>query len=74
MPIRTATLTRQIQKNGARLHRAMAISARSHRSGQPPSELEHPLLEERRLLRAGRLGGEESFGPSSGPSPLSGRC
>lgn len=63
MPIRTATLTHQIQKNGARLHRAMAISAGSHGPDQPPSELELAMLEERRLLKQAR-----AQPPGAGPA------
>ena len=51
MPIRTASLTHQIQKNGARLHVAMAIRLHSQGADQPASEHEQALLEERRLLK-----------------------
>ena len=51
MPIRTATLTRQIQKNGARLHLAMTTRARSQGADQPASEHEQALIEERRTLK-----------------------
>lgn len=51
MPIRTASLSHQIQKNGARLHLAMASRARSQGANQPPSEREQALLEERHLLK-----------------------
>ena len=51
MTIRTASLTHQIQKNGARLHRAMVIRAHSHGAAEPPSADEVALLEERRLLK-----------------------
>ena len=51
MPIRTASLTHQIQKNGARLHLAMAIRAHSQGAEQPASEHEQALLDERRLLK-----------------------
>ena len=54
MPIRTATLTRQIQKNGARLHLAMASRARSQGADQPASEHEQALLDERQLLKDAR--------------------
>ena len=51
MPIRTASLTHQIQKNGARLHLAMASRAHSQGADQPASEHEQALLDERRLLK-----------------------
>ena len=54
MPIRTATVTHQIQKNGARLHLAMVSRAHSQGEGSPPSELERALLEERRSLKEAR--------------------
>jgi hypothetical protein len=54
MPIRTASLTRQIKKNGARLHLAMASRAYSQGADQPPSAQEKALLEERRLLKEAR--------------------
>ena len=54
MPIRTATLTRQIQKNGARLHLAMVSRARSQGTDQPASEHEQALLDERQLLKEAR--------------------
>ena len=50
MPIRTASLKHQIQKNGARLHLAMTIRAHSTGPDQPPSEQELALLAARRLL------------------------
>ena len=51
MPIRTASLNHQIQKNGARLHLAMASRAHSQGADQPASEHEQALLDERRLLK-----------------------
>ena len=51
MPIRTASLTPQIQKNGVRLHLAMTSRAYSQGADQPPSAQEKALLEERRLLK-----------------------
>ena len=54
MPIRTASLTHQIKKNGARLHLAMASRAYSQGEDQPPSAQEKALLEERRLLKEAR--------------------
>ncbi len=54
MPIRTASLTHQIQKNGARLHLAMVTRTRSQGADQPASEAEQALLEERRSLKAAK--------------------
>ena len=54
MPIRTASLSHQIQKNGARLHLAMVTRTRSQGADQPASEAEHALLEERRSLKAAK--------------------
>ena len=51
MPIRTASLTHRIQKNGARLHLAMASRAHSQGADRPASEHEQALLDERRLLK-----------------------
>jgi hypothetical protein len=51
MPIRTASLTHQIQANGARLHLARAARIHSQGAGQPASEHEQALLEERGLLK-----------------------
>lgn len=51
MPIRTASLNHQIQKNGARLHLAMASRAHSQGADQPASEHEQALLDERRALK-----------------------
>lgn len=52
MPIRTASLTHQIKKNGARLHLAMVTRSVSQGADQPASEAEQALLEERRSLKA----------------------
>ena len=52
MPIRTASLTPQIKKNGAVLHHAMASRIQSHGADAPASALEQKLLEERRQLKA----------------------
>ena len=51
MPIRTASLTHQIQKNGARLHQAMVSRAHSQGEDQPASEHEQALRDERRWLK-----------------------
>jgi hypothetical protein len=51
MPIRTASLSKQIEKNGARLHLAMMSRAHSRGTEQEASDVEQALLEERRLLK-----------------------
>ena len=51
MPIRTATLRHQLEKNGARLHVAMVARAQSRGADQPPSEQEQALLDERHALK-----------------------
>ena len=51
MPIRTALLTHQLQKNGARLHQAIVGRIHSQGADQPPSEQEEALLVERSLLK-----------------------
>jgi len=51
MPIRSASLNKQIQKNGARLHLAMAIRVHSEGADHPPSEQEQALRDERRFLK-----------------------
>ena len=50
MPLRTASLSRQIRLNGARLHQAIAARLHSHAEG-PASEREVELIEERRALK-----------------------
>lgn len=51
MPIRSASLNKQIQKNGARLHLAMASRIHSEGADRPASEHEQALLDERRFLK-----------------------
>jgi len=51
MPVRFASLSRQLHRNGQRLHFAMASRAFSHGSGQPADEAEQALREERRRLK-----------------------
>ncbi len=51
MPIRTATLNKQIKNNGVKLHLAMVARIRSRGAEHDPSELEQSLLETRRLLK-----------------------
>jgi hypothetical protein len=52
MPIRTASLSRQLHKNGQRLHVAMMSRAFSHGADPAPSEQEKALREERDALKA----------------------
>lgn len=52
MPVRTATLSRQLRKNGQRLHQAMASRAFSQGADKPPAPAEEALREERSLLKA----------------------
>ena len=47
MPIRTASLNKQIHKNGIKLHLAMATRIRSNGADHPASDNEQALLEER---------------------------
>lgn len=54
MPIRTATLNRQIKHNGVRLHLAIVSRAHSQGAGQAPSEPEQALLQERAELKRAR--------------------
>ncbi|MED5617669.1 hypothetical protein [Ideonella sp. BN130291] len=54
MPIRTASVTRQLRDNGQALHRAMASRIESQGADQAPSEAERALLEERRQVKAER--------------------
>jgi len=52
MPIRTASLSRQLHKNGQRLHIAVLSRAFSHGTDPAPSEQEQALREERSALKA----------------------
>ena len=54
MPIRTASLNKQIEKNGARLHQAMLRRVRTHGTEHAASEAEQALLDERRQLKQAR--------------------
>lgn len=51
MPIRTASLSRQLHKNGQRLHLAMASRAFSQGAAQPAGGAEEALREERAALK-----------------------
>ena len=54
MPIRIASLTRRIAKNGAMLHQATMDRVHSLGADHEPSEAEQALAEERRLLKEER--------------------
>lgn len=47
MPIRIASLRRQIEKSGATLHRAVLSRIHSHGADDVPSDRERALIEER---------------------------
>ena len=51
MPIRIASLNRQIEKTGAKLHLAMLSRAHSHGADGAPSAQERALMEEHRILK-----------------------
>jgi hypothetical protein len=51
MPIRIASLSRQIQRNGQRLHLAIASRAFSHGEKGASSDAETSLREERQVLK-----------------------
>jgi hypothetical protein len=55
MPIRTASLSRQLHKNGQRLHGAIMSRAFSHGTNPEPSEQEQALREERSALKAAKV-------------------
>ena len=52
MPVRIASLARQLDKNGQRLHRVIASRAFSHGADPAPSDEERALREERSALKA----------------------
>ena len=54
MPIRIASLNQRIAKNGEMLHLAMLDRIRSLGADHEPSEAEHALAEERRVLKEER--------------------
>jgi len=51
MPIRIASLHRQIEKSGAKLHRALVSRIHSHGADDASSDQERALMEERRNLK-----------------------
>jgi hypothetical protein len=55
MPIRIASLSRQLHKNGQRLHLAMMSRSFSHGADPSPSEQEKALREERSALKAAQV-------------------
>jgi len=56
MPIRTASMSRRIAKNGATLHLAMMQRIHSLGADHEPSEAEQALADERRALKEERAG------------------
>src|SRR5664279_4005142 len=52
MPIRIASLARQLKKSGQRLHHVIASRAFSQGADQPGSDAEKALREERSALKA----------------------
>jgi len=54
MPIRIASMTHRIAKNGAMLHKATMDRVHSLGADHEPSEAEQKLAEERRLLKEER--------------------
>ena len=54
MPLRIASQSRRLSRNGAMLHRAILERLRSHGADGEPSEAERALTEERRLLKEER--------------------
>jgi len=54
MPIRIASMTHRIAKNGAMLHKATMDRVHSLGADHEPSEAEQALAEERRLLKEER--------------------
>ena len=64
MPIRTASLHRRIEKNGATLHRAMMARIQSRGADEEPTEAEQALIEQRRQLKE-----EQAKRHTEGPRP-----
>jgi hypothetical protein len=54
MPIRIASFTQRLSRNGQALHRAAASRMASHGADSPPSEAEAALLQEREALKQQR--------------------
>jgi hypothetical protein len=62
MPIRTASLHRQIHMNGVKLHRAIEQRLASDGAERPASQREQELLEERRQLKVAQAQRQEDAG------------
>ena len=62
MPIRTASLHRQIHRNGVKLHRAIEQRLASDGTERPASEREQALLDERRQLKEAQAQRREQAG------------
>jgi hypothetical protein len=54
MPIRTASLSKQLHKNGTRLHQAMMARLQFEGADHPASKREEALLAERQFLKEAR--------------------
>ncbi|HEX5634368.1 MAG TPA: hypothetical protein VFX50_14105 [Gemmatimonadales bacterium] len=59
MPIRTASVSRQLEKNGLRLHQAMLMRIQSRGAEHEPSEEERALMAEREALKGERARRQE---------------
>lgn len=70
MPIRTASLNPKIQKNGARLHQAIANRIYWMGAEHPASDEELALIEERRTLKEAKV---ERDAQSKLPKPKAAR-
>ena len=66
MPIRIASLSRRITRNGASLHRAMEERIHSLGADHAPSEAEQALVDERHALKEER---EKRQARASQPKP-----
>jgi len=66
MPIRTATLSKRISRNGQALHRAMMRHSDGSGADREPSKAESVLIEERRVLKEQR---EERHAEALQPRP-----
>ena len=59
MPIRTASINKQIHKNGIRLHQAIESRVHSLGAEHAASEQEQALIEERRFLKEAKAKRQE---------------
>ena len=62
MPIRTASVNRQLEKNGQRLHQALMARVHAQGADQEPSEAERALMLERESLKQERARRHEEAG------------